>query len=63
MIKEAGIAADAPLIALAAIASIPTSSTNASGDSRSTFVIERAFAARVPDDFAIAMSREHTAYR
>jgi hypothetical protein len=66
MMEEAGIAADAPLIALGAIASIPTSSTNASsGDPRSTFVIERArapaFAARLPADFTIAMSREHNA--
>ena len=65
MTEEAGIAADAPLIALDATASIPADQF----DERKNWgpeiyiVIERAFAARVTDDFTIVMSREHTTYR
>src|SRR5690242_11679206 len=65
MMEEAGIAADAPLIPLDAIASVPADQFEA----RELWgpgvyvVTERAFGVRVPDDRAIALSREHTAYR
>jgi dATP pyrophosphohydrolase len=65
MMEEAGIAADAPLIALDAIAGIAVDQfdEHEQWGPEVYIVIERAFAARVPDEFSIAMSREHTAYR
>ena len=65
MMEEAGIAADARLIALDAVASVPAAAFAARDlwGPHVYVVIERAFGVRVPDDAAIVLSREHTACR